>query len=53
MYPDIILTIFTCYLSDSQVKKALRGIRVEFSHGDYMRRYKVLNISTHPLRQLT
>uniref|UniRef100_A0A162A543 Piwi domain-containing protein n=1 Tax=Daucus carota subsp. sativus TaxID=79200 RepID=A0A162A543_DAUCS len=36
-----------------KVKKALRGIRVEFSHGDYMRRYKVLNISTHPLRQLT
>ncbi|KAK1398330.1 Argonaute [Heracleum sosnowskyi] len=36
-----------------KVKKALRGIRVEFSHGDYMRRYKVLSISTLPLGQLT
>ncbi|KAL8146423.1 hypothetical protein AgCh_004241 [Apium graveolens] len=36
-----------------KLKKALRGIRVEFSHGDYMRRYKVLSISTQPLRQLT
>lgn len=35
-----------------KVKKALRGIRVEFSHGDYMRRYKVLSISTQPLGQL-
>ncbi|RDX94875.1 Protein argonaute MEL1, partial [Mucuna pruriens] len=36
-----------------KVKKALRGVKVEVTHGQNLRRYKVTGLTTEPLRQLT
>jgi len=40
-------------LFDSQIKKALRGVKVEVTNREYSRSYKVTAVTTQPTSQLT
>ncbi|KAA8544172.1 hypothetical protein F0562_022192 [Nyssa sinensis] len=65
-YEPILVSIFvakyfslrdlTRPLSDQdrlKVKRALKGIRVELNHGEYVKRYKITGVSAQPTSQLT
>ena len=62
VFTSIILLLFTLvrkkikgsYLefSNSQVKRALKGVRVEVRRQDYKRRYKVQGLTAQPISQL-
>jgi len=39
-------------LANLQIKKALRGVKVQVNHGQNIRRYKVTGLTKEPLRDL-